>query len=49
MAEGPDPIAKLKEQVTCPVCLDIFTQSKLLVCTHTFCMYGLHSIIYQLI
>ena len=38
MAEGPDPFTKLKEQVTCPVCLDVFTQPKLLACIHAFCM-----------
>ena len=38
MAEGPDPFAKLKEQVTCPVCLEVFTQPKLLACNHSFCM-----------
>ena len=38
MAEDPDPFAKLKEQVTCPVCLDVFTQPKLLACNHAFCM-----------
>ena len=38
MAEGPDPFTKLKEQVTCPVCLDVFIQPKLLACTHAFCM-----------
>ena len=38
MAEGHDPIAKLKEQVTCPVCWDVFTQPKLLACAHAFCM-----------
>ena len=38
MDEGHDPFAKLKEQVTCPVCLDVFTQPKLLACTHAFCM-----------
>ena len=37
MAEGPDPFIKLQEQVSCPVCLDVFTQPKLLVCNHAFC------------
>ena len=38
MAEDPNPFTKLKEQITCPVCLDVFTQPKLLACTHAFCM-----------
>ena len=38
MAESSDPFARLKEQVTCSVCLGIFTQPKLLACTHAFCM-----------
>ena len=32
-----DPFSKLQEQVSCPVCLDIFTQPKLLACNHAFC------------
>ena len=38
MAEGPHLLVKLKEQVTCPVCLDVFKQPKILACTHAFCM-----------
>ena len=33
-----DPFAKLKDQVTCPVCWDVFKQPKLLACAHAFCM-----------
>ena len=37
MAEGPDPFIKLKQQINCPVCLDVFDKPKLLVCNHAFC------------
>lgn len=37
MAEGPDPLNRLREQVNCPVCLDVFKQPKILTCTHAFC------------
>ena len=32
-----DPFATLKEQVKCPVCLEVFTQPKVLTCNHAFC------------
>ena len=37
MAESPDPFNKLQEQIICAVCLDVFTQPKVLSCNHAFC------------
>ena len=37
MAEDPNPFAKLKEQINCPVCLDVFDKPKCLACNHAFC------------
>ena len=34
-----DPLITLQQQVKCPVCLDVFTQPKLLVCHHAFCQH----------
>ena len=33
----PDPLQKLEEQLTCPVCLDLYKNPKILPCHHTFC------------
>ena len=33
-----DPLLKLKDQITCPVCLDIYENPKSLVCQHALCM-----------
>ena len=30
-------LLKLEEQLTCPVCLDLYTNSKILSCLHSFC------------
>ena len=32
-----DPLQKLEEQLTCPVCLDLYKNPKILPCHHTFC------------
>ena len=43
-APGPAPsgleisLEKLKEQLTCPVCLEQFTEPKILPCYHSFCL-----------
>ena len=37
MAEDPNPLTQLQEQVNCAVCLSIFAQPKFLVCNHAFC------------
>jgi hypothetical protein len=41
MAEGPSSadraLEKLNEQLTCPICLDHYTDPKLLHCFHVFC------------
>ena len=48
MAEGTsnqDKILKtLKEELTCPLCLDIFEDPKRLPCEHVFCRQCLHSL-----
>ena len=48
MAEGTssqDKILKtLKEEITCPLCLDIFEDPKRLPCEHVFCRQCLHSL-----
>ena len=38
MAEDTDPILLLKDQVTCPVCLEVYRQPKSLTCHHVLCM-----------
>ena len=35
----------LEETLTCPVCLDLFDDPRLLPCSHTFCCKCLHSTI----
>ena len=32
-----NPLQKLEEQLTCPVCLDLYKSPKILPCHHTFC------------
>ena len=38
MAKKPaDPLQKLEEQLTCPVCLELYKNPKALPCQHNFC------------
>ena len=37
MAEKKEVLSKLEEQITCPVCLDTFTDPKQLQCHHVYC------------
>ena len=32
-----DPLQKLEEQLTCPVCLELYKKPKILPCHHAFC------------
>ena len=43
------PLKNIKEQVTCSICLDTFTDPKTITCLHTFCFQCLkkHALISQ--
>ena len=51
MAEGPSSakqaLEKLNEQLTCPICLDHYTDPKLLQCFHVFCEKCLKPVAHQ--
>ena len=36
--KGSTPLEKLKEQLTCAVCLDLYTNPRSLPCLHSFCL-----------
>ena len=40
----PSALKKLEQQLTCPVCLDIYTNPKSLPCHHSFCQHCLEGL-----
>ena len=45
MATKPtSALKKLEQQLTCPVCLDIYTNPKSLPCLHSFCQHCLEGL-----
>ena len=44
MAEGHSILKRLQSEVTCPLCLDIFTEPKKLPCDHVYCRACLHGL-----
>ena len=36
-----EALRKLEEQLTCPICLEQFTNPKILPCFHSFCLHCL--------
>ena len=49
MAEKPsaakEALAKVEDQLTCPVCLDPYTQPRLLTCFHVYCQHCLEKMV----
>ena len=41
----PSALKELKQQLTCPVCLDIYTNPKSLPCLHSFCQHCLEGLL----
>ena len=39
-----DALKKLEEQLTCPICLDLYTDPKILYCLHSFCCHCLEGL-----
>ena len=39
-----DALKKLEEQLTCPICLDLYTDPKSLYCLHSFCCHCLEGL-----
>ena len=39
-----ESLKKLEEQLTCPICLEQFTNPKILPCFHSFCLHCLESV-----
>ena len=42
-------LKKLEEQLTCPICLEQFTNPKILLCFHSFCLHCLESVAPELV
>ena len=42
-------LKKLEEQLTCPICLEQFTNPKILPCFHSFCLHCLENVDYELV
>ena len=40
----PSALRELEQQLTCPVCLDIYTNPKSLLCLHSFCQHCLEGL-----
>ena len=44
-----EALDKLEEQLTCPICLEQFTNPKILPCFHSFCLHCLESVAPELV
>ena len=44
VTKPPSAIKKFEQQLTCPVCLDIYTNPKILPCLHSFCQHCLEGL-----
>ena len=44
-----EAIKKLEEQITCPICLEHFTDPKLIPCSHSFCLKCLQRVPIELV
>ena len=46
-SSSEEALKKLEEQLTCSICLDNFTNPKVLPCSHSFCLQCLQGVIIQ--